>query len=731
MTDQYLRALCAASACALLLAGCGGGGGRRNQSPTANDLTITTSEDTPQTASITASDPDGDALTAAVAASPARGDVVTNGTSFTYTPRANQNGSDEFTLRISDGRGGSATATVRVTITAVNDAPQIQPRLVLDEDTPSTTQIATEVDGESFQFTLVTPPLHGTVTLDAATTGRITYTPNADFFGGDTLQFTAVDASSTTTTTAVLVTIRSVNDAPVAVADVASTTQTGTVVADVLANDSDVDDAALTLSIVTPPAHGTATVAAGHIEYSSGTFIGETSLVYQARDPAGATANGTLTLRSAVRSPIVYSTYNGSALYFSDGVRSFRLHEPLPAGARVITIKAARTTPLVFFKVIDNFTNELFYADLRQPGTATRLGRDFTVAGEGVGDFVISDDGSKVAYTVQSGGASSLWLIETAHPGVEIPLGTAGGGNLTMDGAGTRVMYAVRPFTPTQQPSAIFTVELANPGVETRVTPFAQPPDSVGGPNYLSRDGHTLYYSVTNQIRAVDPAQPGSDFLVFDLTATQTSVSGPLDDETTFSGTSSLGPIHGYVLRSGNPGSIDRFSNGTPATGAIRSYAVTSGGTRVFYLRSDAGGRNSDLYRVDMSSPAVSVPITAHYPVDWGIFSLALSPNAGQIFYATLDTVPFPGGGAVPGNSDVYLLPTDGSAPARLLQHFDQDADVGQFAPDGGYVIVQEDRGGDQPALHAFNALDPGQNVRLDLLSGAAGYSDYLFVPAP
>jgi len=59
MTDQHLRALCAACACALALSGCGGGGGRHNQSPTANDLTITTNEDTPQTASITASDPDG------------------------------------------------------------------------------------------------------------------------------------------------------------------------------------------------------------------------------------------------------------------------------------------------------------------------------------------------------------------------------------------------------------------------------------------------------------------------------------------------------------------------------------------------------------------------------------------------------------------------------------------------------------------------------------------------
>jgi VCBS repeat-containing protein len=728
MPNQYARALCVACACVLVVSGCGGGGGKRNQAPTANNLAIATAEDTAQTGTITASDPDGDALTAAVATAPTRGDVVvTSGMSFTYTPRANQNGADQFTMRISDGRGASATATVSVTITAVNDAPQIQPTLALDEDQPSTTQIATEVDGETFQLTLVTPPAHGTVSFDPTTTGRITYTPNGNYFGADTMQFTATDALSTTTT-AVAITVRAVNDAPVTTADTATTTQQSTVVADVLANDSDVDDATLTLSIVTPPPHGTAAVAAGRIEYSSGTFLGETLLIYQVRDAAGATANGTLTLRSAVRTPIVYPTAAGGALYFSDGIWSFRLHDPLPVGARVLLVKAAKTAPLVFFTVFNSVTTDLFYADLRQPGTATRLTRQFTSQGDGVGEFAISDDGSKVAYW-QNGG-QNMWLIETAHPGVETRLGTGGGG-VTMDAAGTRVLYTVRPFTPTQQPSAIFTVELANPGVETPVTPFAQPPDTVSSPLYLKRDGHTLYYAIGQRVFGVDPAVPGSDFSVFDLTTTTTSLLGPLDDETTFSGTSSTSAIHGYVLRAGNPGTVVRFSDGTSSSGAIRAHAPTLGGTKVFYLRSNSAGRNSDLYRVDMSNPAVSVPITAHYTVDWGIWGLALSPDESQIFYATLDTVPNPGGGAVPGNSDVYVLRTDGSAPARHLQHFDQDTYIGEFAPDGRYVIVRDGPGRAQPALNAFNALDPGQNLRLDLLSGTAGYGETVFVVAP
>ena len=171
----------------------------------------------------------------------------------------------------------------------------------------------------------------------------------------------------------------------------------------------------LALSIVTPPTHAIATATAGRIEYSSGTFIGETSLTYQARDGACATAHCTLTLRSALGSPIVYETYNANALDDSDGVRSFRLHDALAAGARVLLLEGCHTRSAGALHDDGSLrhTSTLFYSDLRQPGIARRLSCEFTVLGVGVGEFAISDDGSKVAY--QQSGPPNMWLIETAH----------------------------------------------------------------------------------------------------------------------------------------------------------------------------------------------------------------------------------------------------------------------------------------------------------------------------
>ena len=49
--------------------------------------------------------------------------ITGGGTGLTYTPNADYFGPDSFTYTISDGNGGSDTATVNITVTNVNDPP--------------------------------------------------------------------------------------------------------------------------------------------------------------------------------------------------------------------------------------------------------------------------------------------------------------------------------------------------------------------------------------------------------------------------------------------------------------------------------------------------------------------------------------------------------------------------------------------------------------------------------
>jgi len=71
------------------------------------------------------SDPDGDNLQVTLLSSPLNGSVEQIGDTLKYIPNQDFFGSDSFQYQIDDGNGGFDSAMVRISIRAVNDAPQI------------------------------------------------------------------------------------------------------------------------------------------------------------------------------------------------------------------------------------------------------------------------------------------------------------------------------------------------------------------------------------------------------------------------------------------------------------------------------------------------------------------------------------------------------------------------------------------------------------------------------
>ena len=141
-----------------------------NEPPTAVDLPVTVGEDETVDIDVVgrASDQDaGDTLTVAgVVSSPGKGRTTVNdGTNdITYAPQANYNGADSFTYRVND-QGGlpSNTATVTITVDAVNDAPVFSltapvPRTVSESATESDNVgapvVATDIDGDTPTYSL-------------------------------------------------------------------------------------------------------------------------------------------------------------------------------------------------------------------------------------------------------------------------------------------------------------------------------------------------------------------------------------------------------------------------------------------------------------------------------------------------------------------------------------------------------------------------------------------------
>src|SRR5205823_1853552 len=98
-----------------------------DDAPVAQDGTLTTAEDTPASGRPVATDVDTVSLTySLVSTAGAHGTVAitnANAGAYSYTPAANYNGPASFTFKANDGSLDSNTATILITVAAVDDPP--------------------------------------------------------------------------------------------------------------------------------------------------------------------------------------------------------------------------------------------------------------------------------------------------------------------------------------------------------------------------------------------------------------------------------------------------------------------------------------------------------------------------------------------------------------------------------------------------------------------------------
>jgi MYXO-CTERM domain-containing protein len=263
-----------------------------------------TEEDVPLQLSLSGQGPGSAGLSFHLVSQPAHGTLTGTPPHLTYTPEANYHGEDRFTFTVSEGGATSVPATVRLTVTAVNDAPEPQAVAVaLDEDqSTSVTLAASDAEGDTPSLVLVSQPAHGRLLGQLP---ALTYAPDANFHGTDSFTFSATDGQGATSAPAtVTLTVRPVNDAPVAQA---RTWEMGEdVVNSLLLEGSDVDGQTLTFTVKTQPTHGTLTGFPPHVTYTpEAHFHGTDSITYEVSDgQATATATWTLQVRSVNDVPV-------------------------------------------------------------------------------------------------------------------------------------------------------------------------------------------------------------------------------------------------------------------------------------------------------------------------------------------------------------------------------------------------------------------------------------------
>jgi len=259
-----------------------------NYPPVAKYAAITTSEDRDLIGRLPAFDSDGDGLTYSIIIGPANGRATVSDNAvdtFFYRPVEDYTGLDSLTFSVTDGVL-SDSATVLITLTAVNDAPLAFVATVkTDEDIDYDGSVfASDIDNDLLTYSLLTDPSYGTVTITDSSSGTYTYSPKVNYSGSDSFTFTSSDGMLSDTSK-VLITVPAVNDAPVAydlvIGTYEDTEYSGSV------SGFDVENDKLTYNILTHPSNGTVSIKNSTL----GTFTYSPTINYNGDDSFTFTIN--------------------------------------------------------------------------------------------------------------------------------------------------------------------------------------------------------------------------------------------------------------------------------------------------------------------------------------------------------------------------------------------------------------------------------------------------------
>ena len=194
--------------------------------------------------------------------------VVNEDGTYTFTPVDNYNGTVptiEYTA--TDANGGTDTGKLDITVTAVNDVPEVTNETAsTPQDTPKSGNVLsndTDADGDTKTITTFTVdgvtynagdtatiPGKGTIVINAD--GSYTFTPAFGYVGPvPAITYTVSDGNGGNANGTLTLEVGDVNDAPLATTDVVETPAGTTKTGNILTNDTDVDGDTLTVTKVT------------------------------------------------------------------------------------------------------------------------------------------------------------------------------------------------------------------------------------------------------------------------------------------------------------------------------------------------------------------------------------------------------------------------------------------------------------------------------------------------
>ena len=212
----------------------------------------------------------------------------------TYTPiNSTFIGKDAFNYKVSDGKGGNATAIVSIDIRPSNIPP------IANDLTISTTKnkpvnftlTGSDANRDPLTFVGLTAPHNGFITLNS-TTGFVEYIPFRNYHGSDNFTFAVNDGKAISQSANVMINVNddNSNDPPSAVSEHVSTNENKPININVLANDIDPNHDPLSIKNIIDAFHGSATINQNNdtVNYKPNhNFVGRDAFAYNITDGKG------------------------------------------------------------------------------------------------------------------------------------------------------------------------------------------------------------------------------------------------------------------------------------------------------------------------------------------------------------------------------------------------------------------------------------------------------------
>ena len=267
------------------------------------------------------------------------GSVADNGDgTFTYIPNPDANGTDAFTYDVADGNGGSDTAAVTITVTAVNDAPVASDDVgAVVEDDPAGVTVDVLVNDSDIEGDALTVAGYDDSGLTLGSVadngdGTFTYIPDPNANGTDVFTYDVTDGNGGSDTATVVIAVTPMPDAPVANDNAYLTPDDTPLVVPapgLLANDFDLDGDALSHSLIPVelPSNGLVVLSAigdgGFVYTPAAGFVGTDTFSYRVNDGTGlsAVAEVSITVDATVISQRLFlgTSFNAGAWEFAGG----------------------------------------------------------------------------------------------------------------------------------------------------------------------------------------------------------------------------------------------------------------------------------------------------------------------------------------------------------------------------------------------------------------------------